>query len=367
MSQLADELNLKFMADLGTCVGMQEGDIEMEATANDHNLRLVFIGGSHAARMAAAADRKGIEYVNLAMPGFRIREETIDTATIMLKETLQESHYRDVLIFQLLDNNIFFEAREDGSRALPKKCDDDNKYHIVGKLEYADHSVVKTLVNGITPLLRAGGDREKIILSPLPRYMKRCCKEKEHLTNKKESNYASKMGEALASIRDSMKDLIYGKRIRSFKVPNATQLIMGDDEESAAANLRNFWREDAVHMTDEGYDTLVEALAEMAISGTFKRPANTTQASRPPARSHSTPRGGMKRRQWVSEDDILAHRIYGNTPKRGGFRGSFRGGYNGGGVHGGRGGQRNRGGGRGGRGGGRGFHYKQRGNGNNRF
>jgi hypothetical protein len=55
---------------------------------------------------------------------------------------------------------------------------------------------VKALINGITPLLRAGGENGKIILSPLPRYMKRCCKETDHLSNKKDGNYTSKMGEA---------------------------------------------------------------------------------------------------------------------------------------------------------------------------
>jgi hypothetical protein len=33
------------------------------------DLRLVFVGGSHADRMAAVADRRGIEHVNLVMPG----------------------------------------------------------------------------------------------------------------------------------------------------------------------------------------------------------------------------------------------------------------------------------------------------------
>jgi hypothetical protein len=109
----------------------------------------------------------------------------------------------------------------------------------------------------ITPLLRAGGECEKIILSPLPRYMKRCCRNKEHLTNKRDEDYASKMGEALADIRDSMKDLVYGKKIRSFKVLNTTRLIMGDDAEEAVDNLRTFWREDPVHMTQEGYNALL--------------------------------------------------------------------------------------------------------------
>jgi hypothetical protein len=56
-----------------------------------------------------------------------------------------------------------------------------------------DHTVVKGLVSSITPLLHAGGEVEKIILSPLPSYTKRCCKEKSHLTNKKDEDYVAAM------------------------------------------------------------------------------------------------------------------------------------------------------------------------------
>jgi hypothetical protein len=85
-------------------------------------------------------------------------------------------------------------------------------YHIPGKLELADHTVVKSLVNIAVPLLRAGGEAEKIILSPLPRYLKRCCSDKSHITNKRDKSYFAMMGEGLSDIKDSMRDLIFGKK-----------------------------------------------------------------------------------------------------------------------------------------------------------
>jgi hypothetical protein len=54
----------------------------------------------------------------------------------------------------------------------------DEKYHINWRLDYVDQDVIKDLVNAITPLRRAGGENEKIILSPLPRYIKRSCRDK---------------------------------------------------------------------------------------------------------------------------------------------------------------------------------------------
>jgi hypothetical protein len=179
--------------------------------------------------------------------------------------------------------------------------------------------VIKNLVNTVTPLLRAGGDKEKLILSPLPRYIKRCCKDKGHLTNKKDDDYASKMGESLSDIRDSMKDLIFGKRIKAFKVLLTTKRVMGGDEDDAAENIRRFWREDAVHMTAEGYDTLVTALSNLAATAAFKRPVKQDSVSGG---------RGIKRKQWVSEDDTLAHRTDDRRPNwpRGRGRGRGRGG-----------------------------------------
>jgi hypothetical protein len=325
IEMLITEMNVKFMTDLGDVCGDVNSDSEHPDKYAD--LKFIFVGGSHADRMAAAADRQGIENVNLGMPGFRVRDETIETAVCLLQDARLDNTHRNVVVYQLLDNNVFFESREDGSRALPSKWSEDNCYHIKGKLEYADHAVVKNLVNSITPLLRAGGDNEKLILSPLPRYTKRCCKDKTHLTNKRDEDYASKMGESLSDIRDSMKDLVFGKKIRSFKVLLTTKLVMGGEDDDAADNIRRFWKDDAVHMTAEGYDTLVSALAELATTATYKRPATNKNGGGSGGGNNTEGGGnsgnsrGMKRKRWVSEDDTLAHRNYDNERGRGRARG----------------------------------------------
>jgi hypothetical protein len=258
-NELTNELNEKFMTGLGnfTCQPSADSDGEEKS-----EYWLIFIGGSHASRMASAADRLGLDTVNLVTPGFRVTEEAVENCCMMLQDVIYDDNVRSIVIYQLLDNNVFFEGRDDGSRSLPVRDPDDGMYHIRGRLEYADHSVIKCLVNAITPLLRAGGDCEKIVLSLLPRYMRKCCKDKGHLVNKKEATYATDMGEALAEMRDSMKDLIFGKKIRNFKVLSTTKLFM-EDEETAADKLRELWRDDPVHMTGAGYEELVTAITNV--------------------------------------------------------------------------------------------------------
>jgi hypothetical protein len=70
---------------------------------------------------------------------------------------------------------------DDGCKALPVRDKSDNVYHILGKLEVGSHSVIKSLVTQCVPLLRAGGEFEKDILSPLPRYVKVAVKTKTTL------------------------------------------------------------------------------------------------------------------------------------------------------------------------------------------
>jgi hypothetical protein len=131
---------------------------------------------------------------------------------------LRNESKRNIVVYHMYDNNVFFAALPDGSRSLPVHDNSDKKYHIPGRLEMADHSVIKTLINTSAPLLRAGEEVEKIILSPLPRYLRRCCNDKAHLTNKKDPSYVINMAESLAEKRDSMSDLIHDKKIRSAKV-----------------------------------------------------------------------------------------------------------------------------------------------------
>jgi hypothetical protein len=187
---------------------------------------------------------------------------------------------------------------------------------------YADYHVVKNLVNITVPLLRAAGEREKVVLSPLPRYLKRCCSDEEHLTNRREKRkFCIKMGEAMSEIKDTIRDVIFGKKIRSFKVLSSLQLLADADDPDQYENLKHL-QEDPVHLTKDGYSTVFKSLLQAVEEGTFTRADRSGAHAPPPAHSGESGRGksnfNFKRRGWVSRDDTLAHRDYGQ-------RGSQRG------------------------------------------
>jgi hypothetical protein len=283
---------------------------------------------------------------NLSVPGFKISDNSVENAAIMLEDALRDKSKRNIVIYHLFDNNVYFAAQPDGSRTLPVR-ENDMKYHVPGKLEMADHGVIKTLVNISAPLLRAGGDAEKVILSPLPRYLRRCCSDKSHLTNKKDPSYMVDMAESLAEMRESISDLVHGKKIRSVKVLASSALLQeGEDTATAAARIVNYWPEDAVHMSAEGYGSLTRALLSCIFEGGFSSSDRKSSVSGggPPPAPH--PRA-YHRQDWVAKDDTLARRDYGlrGTPHhtRGGFNRWNGGcGRSGGGVRGRGGGHKNK-------------------------
>jgi hypothetical protein len=177
--------------------------------------------------------------------------------------------------------------------------------------------VVKNLVNISTPLLRAGGKLEKVIISPLPRYIIPCCGDSEHITNRSEDDFKQKMCADLGDFKKSLKDLIFGKKIRNFKILDPLDLMYGDSGDGDERPKKGFWKNDPVHPTAAGYENLVNGIIKREIS--FNRSyAGGSSGNRQLTAKHT------KRQRWVEQDDATAHRIYKDDFQHG--RGRGRGG-----------------------------------------
>jgi hypothetical protein len=77
---------------------------------------------------------------------------------------------------------------------------------------------------------RIGGEAEKIIFSPFPRFIIPCCMDDEHVTNRSEPGFKEHVLNELKEFKRSMKDLIFGKKIRNFKVLDPLTTMYGDGE-----------------------------------------------------------------------------------------------------------------------------------------
>jgi hypothetical protein len=137
-----------------------------------------------------------------------------------------------------------------------------------------DRGTFKSVFRLSVPLLRAGADCEKIIISPLLRLMKKgCCEDAGHVTNRRDKQLVVDIGEGLANVRTWIKELTFGKRIRNFKVLCPMMLLESDSEDlvEAAMRIKPYSSADPVHMTNEGYKFLTVSLLETISSVTFTR------------------------------------------------------------------------------------------------
>ncbi len=79
-------------------------------------------------------------------------------------------------VFNLLGNSSERFEQFDRTTALPFKSN--GKYHLAGKVVVTPPSIFRKVVENITPILKAKGNKSCIKLPPLPRYLlSRCCSD----------------------------------------------------------------------------------------------------------------------------------------------------------------------------------------------
>jgi len=103
--------------------------------------------------------------------------EDIETAIVSVDRE------KAVLVLQILDNDLYFGAGEEGEAKAPYKSFD-KKYYIEGKLAVATEEMLKDRFIDAMPIFRAGRELPTVLVGPLPRYaMAKCCDNEAHVTN----------------------------------------------------------------------------------------------------------------------------------------------------------------------------------------
>ncbi|MFO0003819.1 MAG: hypothetical protein ACK559_22090, partial [bacterium] len=99
------------------------------------------------------------------MRGWKLTEESVEEKVWELKEILVTAdEKRTTIVYQLFDNVRYYTKKPDGGRVLPSKGRD-GKYHVEGRLDIANRDEAKKMVSTAIPILRAGGQCRKFILT----------------------------------------------------------------------------------------------------------------------------------------------------------------------------------------------------------
>jgi hypothetical protein len=183
----------------------------------------------------------------------------------------------------IYDNYVFTSIDSEGNFIPAQKLPRSSKYHVAGDLVMPDRDYFKKLFNKSVPMLRAGGDAKKLILSPLLRYIHApCCDDSTHLTNY--GKYAAAMGSGLADIKQWLKDLVFGKRIRNFRVMCSNSAIGLDEEDDVISKrqAKALYGKDPVHLSPVGYKKPASQREKATSSATSSGLMRTLQAAGQP-------------------------------------------------------------------------------------
>jgi hypothetical protein len=196
IEQRISELNGKFNTNLAAlCTVDREVEDSEEWGGTDDALakkRFILIGASHMTRLACAFEDLGATVIDLSIPGWRGTASAVEEIRGNLSAVLSEEFEGETLVvYQLFDNSCYMSCNAEGERALPVKLLD-NKYHIPGRLVMVNRDEFRDLFTAVLPILRAGQQHTKILLTPLVRYLLHsCCRDISHITNRCEPRYAA--------------------------------------------------------------------------------------------------------------------------------------------------------------------------------
>jgi hypothetical protein len=307
VEMLAETLNNSFMTDLAVEICTSRDNGTMYEESMDSSLlgkRFVVVGASHATRLACVMEDLGAVVIDLSVPGWRPTADNVASAIRELNAVLAEDYSGEtIVIYQLYDNSCYLACSPAGETSLPVKLAD-NKFHVEGRLTFVDRTGFRELFTATLPLLRAGKDCVKILLSPLMRYaLEPCCADNTHMTNRSDSNFGSNLGQALSNIGEWLQDLAFTRRIRNFAVMCPTQVM----QQAEGERRGSFWTEGPVHMNGEGYRflgaALLERFADVKLSRKVEK-KTTSEGNRSRIDHAAT------RQAWVAGNDSAVKRRY---------------------------------------------------------
>jgi hypothetical protein len=170
--RMAVDLNQCFNLGLSTDLKMFRSAEELgKARGGDEKIAAVVFGASNGARLAEVLKEKGIEVSCSATPGWRLAGQRVSE----MVERIRLMGEEEVLVLYGLDASVFIEI-EDDMRSGPPRAGKDGRYHLRGKLTVVSGMQLDVLLENISAILVACGDRQVIIVTPSPRFWIQCCR-----------------------------------------------------------------------------------------------------------------------------------------------------------------------------------------------
>jgi lysophospholipase L1-like esterase len=238
--------------DMDPCLARSMADINEQRAADTAEKWVAVIGSSHAANMARELQSAGINVVPMTARGWKLSATSVK---VVADNLTAMDNAPDLIVVQVLDNNSFFAASDDGSLSLPTKGHDGH-YHVQGDLRVASKDQVASVLKTVRPLLEVLPKTKKVLFMPVPRYIfpeLKCCDEIGHITNMGEG-LAAEVRSGLGAMKKATRSFLFKERIQNVKILDPYNLVTSLDRSGFA---------DPVHLTQVGYEQLAKAVVDV--------------------------------------------------------------------------------------------------------
>jgi hypothetical protein len=260
----------------------------------------------------------GIAADLINIPNLRVLLGTGEVIAEKIKEAVGRKKPATIILW-LMDNSIFEAMTEEGSRIPPHKLE--GRFHLDGDIVVADRVATIRLLRLCRPAFIATAGINTAMMSPLPRFVTgSCCKDPEHMGNRKAPEFFAHMKEDLARTVRVLKEFMHNDDYQNIRVMDPW------------VGLRHLqpgiiWGEDPVHVKPEHFKKMVEGV-------------KLTLGKISPKRRRDSFSGNVQKRGRLGGGGEGPRGFFGNGRGGGGYRGGGSsmgggGGYYGGGNYGG--------------------------------
>lgn len=262
---LLEEVNLK----LALCLDL-DPNLDRSVKANTCELDradFLIVGSSNASKLAAQLDKTGHAIKLAYLPSWRATKTGIAELLDNTKLAIRSCNPK-VVVFCILDNNVFFGRMEDGELKLANRCAGEDRYHVEGELVVAGKEEQFRLFRELKPVLEQCRDRKFILVSPMARYASDgCCSNPDHMANRSEPDFLVNMYGGLNELASNYKNFLFSSDYRNSRVYNPCHVLRATEAE-------DIWAADPVHPVAEIYAKLaagISAIGDVLMAGKRKR------------------------------------------------------------------------------------------------
>jgi hypothetical protein len=228
---------------------------ETKKESDNTEQKVILVGASNLRNSRPHFDGASSRILDATVPGWTATPENISS---MCKNTTAMVPRASAFVFDILGNSAVRFEQFDGTTSLPFKSN--GIFHLGGNVVVSSPEIFKKLVDSVTPIFKAKGDRPCVIVPPLPRFLfARCCNDAGHCTNASKDDFSKNLLQGFMRLRNDLIKNLVQNGLTGFKVLDCC-CVTGCPPTAATSErldgLQKVTARDGIHFSVEGYRNL---------------------------------------------------------------------------------------------------------------